>query len=70
MWDTFYPNLQFLEKFSSQYTFGWGGGAITKLGRKILRFIYYLERVGTDYLIFFRVIICYWNGVSEYEKKT
>lgn len=23
MWDTFYPNLQFLKKFSSQYTFGW-----------------------------------------------
>ena len=70
MWDTFNPNLQFLEKFSSQYTFGWVGELLLNLEEKIFDSSVILERVGTDYLIFFRVIICYWNGVSEYEKKT
>lgn len=34
MWDTFYPNLQFLEKFSSQYTFGWVGKLLLNLEEK------------------------------------
>jgi hypothetical protein len=34
MWDTFYPNLQFLEKFSSQYTFGWVGELLLNLEEK------------------------------------
>lgn len=34
MWDTFNPNLQFLEKFSSQYTFGWVGELLLNLEEK------------------------------------
>lgn len=69
MWDTFYPNLQFLEKFSSQYTFGWVGELLLNLEEKFFdSSIIWNELELITY--FFRVIICYRNGVSEYEKKT
>ena len=59
----------FFEKFFSSIYIWVGWGAITKLGRKILRFIYYLERVGTDYLFFLKNDITYYRyGVSAYEK--